>query len=201
MEINDPRLQRPLPWAPAARELARFPTVLAWAVFFAVAIFYIPGIYLLHSFARRRWSLRWFLLSPAVVALPLIAALVDMPEWSDDFLTARVALGAIALPALLALVQLVRWSVRRRWRPGVAWLATAALSSLAFAAIGLALAPSVARVPLQPDEYYGWDGWWFILLHGAYAAACLQTLLLFGSAGIKALIRTPGRWRCVEGAT
>jgi outer membrane protein assembly factor BamB len=198
-EIIDPRLQRPLPWVPPVRERTRFPQVLAWGVFFGVAIFYVPGIYAWRSFNRRRWNLKWFLLLPAAVALPLIALVTYMPDWSDNHLQVRMALGAIALPALLAFVQLARWSFRRRWRPVAAWLATAALSSLVLAALALAI--NHTQTPLLSDEYYAWDNWWFVLLYGAYAAACLQMLLLLGIAGVRWLAPAAGRWQQARAGT
>jgi outer membrane protein assembly factor BamB len=173
---DDPRQLRPLPWfepsAPPENTLAG----LAWCVFYSVCLLVVPGAYVIRSCRRRHWSLKWFLLAPAVAALPLTACMLDAPDLPRHELLSKILLAAVTFPALVAIARLAGWAIRRRWRPLATWLGASVVVSAILAATVLVVVQSNRQLVLQPGERYAWDGWWFIWLYGAYLTAWLLTL-------------------------
>ena len=197
---NDPRLLRRLPWTPPQFAASTLIGALAWAVFFSIALLYIPAIYVYHSVTHRQWSLKWVLLLPAVAAAPLVAVMIEAPDLPARGVEFRILLAAITLPAPVAVAELVAWSIRRRWRPVVMWLAAAVVTTAILAAVVLLVAQSVQRTALQPGERYAWDGWWLIWLHGGYLTACLLTVWLVLRAVARGVVGGLRRMRLAKGA-
>ena len=192
---DDPRRRRPLPWnlsaqMPAGAQLG-FLTACAWVAFYSLGLLYIPGRYLLSLIHRRDWSLRRFLLLPAVAAAPVMAVLIDAPEIPMDPSTTKFALAAAGLPVVWAVIRLTRWLVQGHRQPVALWLATSIVISVMLAVVSLAKAQADPRKALLPGEHYRGDGWYLIWYSGAYATAWL---LLF-SRGVVGGGRRVMAWR------
>jgi outer membrane protein assembly factor BamB/predicted Ser/Thr protein kinase len=182
---DDPRRCRPLPWSSPELRFSALAAAGAWAAFYGACLVYLPGVYLIRSVRRRHWSLKWFLLLPAVVVPPLMAVLIDAPELPRPDIMTKLLLAAFTLPVLLAVVRLSAWAYQRRWRPVTAWLVATVVISGALAALVLTVAQSVEQVALQPGERYAWDHWWFICLYGGYLTACLLVAVVAITAGVR----------------
>ena len=123
---NDPRLQRPLPWAAGAgRWDADAFLRLAWTLFYACTWIVVPGGFAWWLLRRRTWSLRTWLLLPVVVTVILMGCLVEPPPSiapyaSNWFLASLSALPGLAIgrggrdgaaPASLAQCLVLAWTL------------------------------------------------------------------------------------------
>src|SRR5690606_32553283 len=72
--IRDGRLVRPLPWKMPDDPMTFQATNQAFAVgaFYSLCLVVIPTCFVARGVRKRRWTLRWLLLVPAVVAMMLV---------------------------------------------------------------------------------------------------------------------------------
>jgi hypothetical protein len=166
----DPRLVRPLPWR-AGRALLSYDEIMTGVRGFAVLLIglIVPGWLLRRAWRQRSWRLallpigwRGILGLWAYISYGPAALLQDGP----GYLFRVVELG---VPSVL-FVSLAAWTAfRRRWLQLGLLLAVALLAALTHGGVWLALD---AR-GMDPEEHYSWDGWYAMLLIGAYEAGAL----------------------------
>ncbi len=190
---NDPRWTRPLPWVEwlkgpfgpwgflAAGGLALFTVVLPLSILRLVT-------------GRRRFSIRALMALPVAAAFPLMVFLMlepVLPVGSSPLLGTEKRLFIVGMLAGLPIVfygAWIAWSLARlRWRPALALVVLTMLASLAIGAAWLRL--DMKSMPAI--EHYGSDGWYLVLLLGAYAASLLM-LLGWAMCSLFALLRRTG---------
>jgi hypothetical protein len=93
---------------------------------------------------------------------------------------------AAGLPGVVFAALLALWAVQRRWWRLGALVATFLLASLVLTTIGFWTDPR-RQDPLQQ---YSWDGWYFILCIGAFAAGALALVLML----VGPVVRVIWRW-------
>lgn len=177
---------RRLPWGPpeASGGLLTAAPVGMRAGFFALALLVMPGVMLVSMVKRRRWGLRTLGLLPVVAGLFATALLMDSPE-TDYSRFGKFIMAALALPVVMSLAIYVGWAVRRCWRPIVAWTAL----SVILAAVQAAVVLRYGYPRLAEGQYYSLEGWYWILLLGAYLTAILLCVATAFAAAVKGLRR------------
>jgi outer membrane protein assembly factor BamB/predicted Ser/Thr protein kinase len=175
---RDPRWKRDLPWRSELETgwvlIVRF---VGWAMFFALTLVVIPGVYLVRLVIVRRFGLQTLLALPVIAGIVLTAALVEAPA-DNDFknLGARWAIGLLFSPPVVAMGLLAWWLATGRWRRTLVWLAIAlVVSSLLATSIILI---SLRQSPLLPEESLDWTGWYHILAFGGYATSWIAMFVL-----------------------
>jgi outer membrane protein assembly factor BamB len=178
----DPRLIRPLPWGMLLPYLDIMEGAQAFAVLFVGLI--VPGWLMRRAWRQRSWKLA---LLP-VLWLGILCLWASIQYGTAALRPGLVYLGGalvVGVPALL-FVGLVGGAVfRRRWRRLGLLLAVGLLVTLVHAGVWLAID---AR-GMDPAEHYSWEGWYAMLLIGAYEAG----VLLLGVLCLVGLYRV-GRW-------
>jgi len=178
-----------LPWRPAEHE---FPTIrqqLLGHAYYGFCLVVLPGSYLLWLYQRRQWKLKYLLALPVVVAVMLLGY---QPLWHGlpKFSLANKIAGGflLCLPIAVACSRFYVWSVRKNW---YRLAATGALGLVWIAAL-MTYYLIVGNRPrgLEPEEYYNWDGWVWILLPAGYALVWSVTVLSFAGI-VSRMLRGP----------
>lgn len=187
----DPRLRRPLPWRPQDHELASLLRDLGWFAFYGLTLAVVPLAYLGRLVRRRQWTLNTLLLAPAVAGVALVGVLLE-PGGGPSHPLPDKLLGAFlfAGPVILGLATLARWIWQGRWRIAAAWLVAGLLVMAGVMTFQL-VAGVRHRVPLQPEEYYSWSGWYWIAVP-VFLGLAWTLCLAVNAAG---LVRRAWLWR------
>jgi hypothetical protein len=160
---HDPRLLRPMPWAPQDFERAEMPKLFLWGAFYGLALAAIPTAFAGWMVWRRQWGMKTMLLAPVVVGVTMLAFLLG-PE-DNDFHTPwnkLIVAFFAAGPPMFALATLAVWLRQGRWRRVAIWIAVAVLTGLAIMALSLFVLGPDGATQLQPGERYSWEGWYFM---------------------------------------
>jgi PQQ-like domain len=175
----DPRWSRPLPWE---NRLQRFFGPAAFVIAAALSLInVILPVWALKLVTRGRWAFRMraLMLLPILSAVPVMSfmALAPwLPTGTGPLLASegRVFLaGTVAgVPIVMCLAWLITKSVRLQSRPILTLAGLTLITSLVVAGLWLWF----DRRSMAPIEQYGWDGWYLVVLPGAYAAAVLCVL-------------------------
>jgi predicted Ser/Thr protein kinase len=112
----DPRYAGQFPGTPPHVEWEEILLVLAWSSYYSLLLLGLPLLYVRWLLRRRQWSLRMWLMLPAVVLIMLMAIStrasgVLFPTWGSRLLGA-----ALALPWLWLVYRVVSWAARWQWR-------------------------------------------------------------------------------------
>ncbi len=179
--VDDPRLIRQLPWAPSPAEWVGFRIILLKHVSIAVTlslIVLLTPFWLIRAGVRRcelgRWRIALIAGGVALFAICMIALRsrmflteMDGAPWGVQCIYAGGGLAILAWPTtLLRSAWLGQWR-RVRWQLGGTLLASVVLAIII-------LATEFSNKP--PEQHYSWNGWWFILLFGAYGVGSLLVL-------------------------
>jgi tRNA A-37 threonylcarbamoyl transferase component Bud32/outer membrane protein assembly factor BamB len=176
--LNDPRWTRPLPWMTGRLStlgLREFLFVLGLAFFNVV----VPLAILRVAARRRPLTVRVLMALPVAAAVPLMALIALTPTFEARanpwiaYAKLEILMATLAGISLLALASALCLALaRRRWK-SLGRLSTLLLLST-IAAAGGWLVYDMRSMPAI--EHYGFHGWYFALVPGAFAAG---TLLLF----------------------
>jgi tRNA A-37 threonylcarbamoyl transferase component Bud32 len=171
--LNDPRMERQLPWSVAWESIPVYLRAMAWFCFYGITLLVVPLAYILAAVRIRRWNLWFMMLLPLVVSGVLLGLLVDAPEMVTTSPAGKLFAAAFALPGLLLVGQMIVWILARRWKVVGWWLIAATMLAALLALAVLRVSRTVPGQELQPGEYYSWDGGWAIWFSGAYACSLL----------------------------
>jgi len=163
---RDPRWARDLPWVAHAGSSSELYQFLWRAGGFSLTLIILPASYLLWMVRKRQWGLRTMFVLPAIAGVMILMTTNDWFGQSELNGWERWGHGLLVTPPLLLLGRLVLWLVRRQWRRSVVWIAVMLAVSLVLGSVQLLLALRVN--PLQPDEYFVTEQWYFILDVGFY---------------------------------
>lgn len=169
---RDPRLAIRLPWNPYSEffNWQRNLVFGAWSSLLAVTLIVIPGRLAGHFMVHRQWSMRTMFVVPVVVGLMILMLRVEGPYFDWNYPSSRWLCALTALPGLFFVYYVGRSLVLRQWRAlqlfGLVTLAASVVLGLVAGAPGLK----------HPGEYYTLEGWYFIVLYGAYAIGCMMVL-------------------------
>jgi hypothetical protein len=168
----DPRLARDLPWNLSRRtddgQTAPGPGWIAWGAVYAMVWMVVPGLYGRWLVRDRIVNLRRLRILPVVVGLILTGIMVG-PSPSPVHLPGKILLAVACLPVLIAPVLFARWLAARRIGVVGFWIAFATIAAALLAVWSLRQA-KVAFDPMLPEERYSPEGWYWILVLGAYVA-------------------------------
>jgi hypothetical protein len=181
----DPRLRRPLPWRPQDHEIPFMLREIGWFAFYGVTLAAVPIVFAGSLIRRRQWSMKTMLMMPVVASLAMMGFLWQGPGAPGHSLGERLA-GAFLLagPVMFSLLLIGRWLWQRRWKVVAAWLVAGILLMAGAMALSLFFEAG-RRMPLQPDEYYSWSGWYWIAPPVLLLLAWLLVLGVSGSALVR----------------
>jgi PQQ-like domain len=173
---GDPRWSRPLPWATRLRGPLGPWGFLTAAGLGCVNLVLPLFILRLVRGRRRAFSMRGLMMLPVVAAIPLMVLLTLVP-WlplaSGRLLGTERRLfltGTLAgVPIVLCALWLCASLVRLRFRPVVTMAGLTAAATLVVAGCWLWF----DRKSMAAMQHYDREGWYLVLLPGAYAAAVL----------------------------
>jgi outer membrane protein assembly factor BamB len=171
---TDPRFARQLPGSLPHVHWEEIVLVLAWCCYYSVLLLGLPLLYVRWLLRRRQWSLRMWLMLPAVVLLMLTAIStkasgVLFPTWGSRLF------GAVAtLPLLWVVYRVVSWGARWQWgRAGRRVAVFVGLAGLFFL-IPWALAVIRSENILEDGEYLTFDDpQWLLIPAAFFASGCL----------------------------
>jgi tRNA A-37 threonylcarbamoyl transferase component Bud32/outer membrane protein assembly factor BamB len=194
---DDPRWERPLPWAAVIPSNPQPQTYLS-AAGLALINVVVPLIILWLARRRRVGGLRMLIALLIAVAIPPTVFLYRFgsfgPELEDPAtwatMTHFVTNSLAGLPVLAYAVLACRALAKRRARR-LAWLAVLTmLATLMIAAIWLW---SDTRIPLgDAREHYTWSDWYLVIMIGAYVAGLLA-LTAWAAWGLFRFVVQAGR--------
>ena len=171
---TDPRFARQLPGTLPYVEWEEILLVLAWSCYYSALLLGLPLLYVRWLLRRRQWSLRMWLMLPAVVLLTLTAistkaSEVLFPTWGSRLF------GAVAtLPLLWVVYRVVSWGARWQWgRAGTRVAVFVGLAGLFFL-IPWAVALIRSENILEDGEYLTFrDSQWLLIPAAFLASGCL----------------------------
>jgi serine/threonine protein kinase/outer membrane protein assembly factor BamB len=187
---RDPRYSRPLPWtiADSKRPLQlEAPTYLVSGLLFSLLLFVLPAWLGWRFVTRWQFNLGQLLLVPPIIGLLVVGLQLPVPQapYVGVYVSPRVdiafQLSAVWITAGLIVVCLARG----RWKLAGAAIACSLLTTAAVTAVYWQLDELAAQ------EYYVSDGWWQVLILGAYLAAWL----IVGISLLATLIQKAIWWR------
>jgi hypothetical protein len=187
---HDPRLLRPLPWAPQDFERQEFPKLFVWGAFYGLLLAAIPTAFVSWMLRRRQWGMKTMLLAPAVVGLAMLAFLLS-PEDNDfhapwnKLLVAFFAAG----PPMFALVTLAVWLRQGRWRRVAIWITVAGLTGCVIMMLSLFVLGPDETTQLQPGERYSWEGWYYLYPPVLYVMSWLLLIAVVGGWLLRRVVR------------
>jgi len=180
----DPRLFRSPSWSQDA-ERGRAVGKIAWGLTLATLVVLLPGWTLYGMIARRRWSLRQFLLLPLLVGLIVIVLRVPLPTSVEpqtlNSVSRRLSTAITFAPLLIFLTLLIEHARRQRWR----WLLGWSLAVLPIAVFMAAMTLLFESRHLAPGERFTLSDLDIPLANGFYATAWLATVV----AALAAVLR------------
>lgn len=195
---SDPRFVRSLPWVP--RQVGNIPRplwLLAIILYFAIPTFCVlglPGWIIWRSIRKRQFSVKSLLAFTAAIAVSitcyqLLTTMANaMPSDTPTFL--RLVATLAGLPIIAFPMLAASW-IRNRalWRAVAFVLLTVGVSLVNIIVL---IAQDSQR--MQPDEYYEWDGWYFIVFSSCYFSVVLfifgQQILLSSGKFLRWICRT-----------
>jgi hypothetical protein len=187
---HDSRFDRPLPWKIADYRTRGLLSDVLGIVPFTLLLYVVPLACVGWLVRRRQWSLRAFLMLPAV-ALFLLVGLTwptgdSQPLGRDTF--ERFARGLAGLPVVLPILLWLGWACTGQWRRLKRWAVALLAVTLALAIAGLAIDISHK----DPLERYNWDGWNQILSIGLPVTGVILLATLAAAPFVRRIV---GWWK------
>lgn len=187
----DPRTIRKLPWVEsidAAKTSVELPLVLTNGVLSSIFLAILPSWYILRTFRKRAFHLRWWLLAPVIVAvwlMFLLGNLAEMPlsKWE------RIGFAVYLAPAIVFAFRLVEAILRKQWKALGGRLLGVLAASLVLAAASFI--ENLPGKPLLPGERFSMHGWYWIVLYGFFVWGWIELVVKMGMVPVRAL----WRWR------
>jgi hypothetical protein len=194
---NDPRWERPLPWASGGNRNSHPLAYLALAGLALVDVV-VPLTVLWLATRKRFWSVRMLMALPAVIAIPLgvnLTLIRQLPEGLADslgsFAVPVCMLAALAgLPPLAYVAVVGAGVIKRRWHRLAVIVGLTALTAGVLGAYWI-----LSDIRAKPAiEHYSSSDWHFLAWPAAYAVGAI-VLFVWALRGARRLASR--RWRRV----
>ncbi|MCL4203632.1 MAG: protein kinase [Pirellulaceae bacterium] len=176
VSATDPRFVRRFPGTPPYVEWGEIGQALAWSVYYSGLLLGLPLLYASWLLRSRQWSLRMWLMLPAVVLIMLTAISTKasgalFPTWGS-----RVFGAVSTLPMLWLIYRVLAWSVRSQWRRVGSRTAVVIGLVCLFALIPWIVALVIGEGILDDGERFTYSNSQWLLIPAAYLTVWLLFL-------------------------